>query len=555
MSESEIFIKLMKEESKIFGAKFHSIRLNPDNLNNIELDFAHIRNAQIDHFEIKNVNIDFNLTFIGCRFGNYSESGTSINGDRKFRDCFFRDSVSYYPDESIGATQFSHVRFSRGAEFKGNYQGRFEIIDSTNNMAMKLKGINFYDDFVISEGDIRGEIHASNASFHKSFTIEKIDFPLRVVIDSCDISQIRCVPDGGLPSLVDIRNGTEISKGGLNIPEDGSVYYDLGHSTVGDIDLDLINGAWDNYLFKSTKFNDFNLISLEDRIRKNNYEIHNFGYSLDLYTTSRIFPDGMFSRCDVIPDSLIENDTSEHPGVFPADMMFVETESGTKNSKSTSKSDFCIENNDGKTWFPADLFLDGGETADDFLLPNKNYTELTYLGYHVETYTRAKNHAQTDGIDSLVSEFFIKQKEAERAKFRSQSKHASRIQSKFRYSIKIYKNTFLRWLYKYGERPIYPVVWSGILIGACSFLYINTEIIQLETNYDSLGLFNRLIKYPSAETFIDSLYYSTVVFTSLGSGTYTPGTRFAEIVVAVESLLGAFLIALFVFTLARQVSR
>lgn len=51
------------------------------------------------------------------------------------------------------------------------------------------------------------------------------------------------------------------------------------------------------------------------------------------------------------------------------------------------------------------------------------------------------------------------------------------------------------------------------------------------------------------------LYFSIITFTTIGYGDLYPVGAWAKILVGIESLGGAILIALFIFVLGRQVAR
>lgn len=57
---------------------------------------------------------------------------------------------------------------------------------------------------------------------------------------------------------------------------------------------------------------------------------------------------------------------------------------------------------------------------------------------------------------------------------------------------------------------------------------------------------------PPISTFLTNLYFSVVIFTTLGYGDYLPGSTLMRVLISLESFLGALLIALVVYVLGRR---
>jgi uncharacterized protein YjbI with pentapeptide repeats len=136
----------------------------------------------------------------------------------------------------------------------------------------------------------------------------------------------------------------------------------------------------------------------------------------------------------------------------------------------------------------------------------------------------------------------------------------------------IQKGNFKKWItsafsnmiYGYGERPwnVVKTALAIIIIFALSFSFIglgNPEIIELKgtaihqnseniVDLVSKGLLkNNVIRY-----FPDSLYFSTITFTTLGYGDFRPLEGWGRILAGSEAFIGAFMMALFVYTFARR---
>ena len=102
---------------------------------------------------------------------------------------------------------------------------------------------------------------------------------------------------------------------------------------------------------------------------------------------------------------------------------------------------------------------------------------------------------------------------------------------------------FGRGLFGYGERPIRVLFAAALVIVGCAFYYHNSGNILYQGEPFELGVF-------------DSLYFSSITFATLGLGDFYPeaGT-IGRVVVMLESLSGACLVALFIVCLAKRFSR
>ncbi len=97
---------------------------------------------------------------------------------------------------------------------------------------------------------------------------------------------------------------------------------------------------------------------------------------------------------------------------------------------------------------------------------------------------------------------------------------------------------FQKLLHSYGERPIKVFIFALFVILGFSFLFAFFGIKDQSIN--------QIIYH-----YWTCLYYSVVTFTTLGYGDFQP-TGITRIFAAIEALIGAFLMALFVVTFARR---
>ena len=136
----------------------------------------------------------------------------------------------------------------------------------------------------------------------------------------------------------------------------------------------------------------------------------------------------------------------------------------------------------------------------------------------------------------------------------------------------ICKENFKKWIisafsnmiYGYGERPwnVIKTAVAIIIIFALSFSFIglgNPEIIELkgsaihQNSGNTVDLASKgLLKNNVIRNFPDSLYFSTITFTTLGYGDFRPLEGWGRILAGSEAFIGAFMMALFVYTFARR---
>ena len=124
---------------------------------------------------------------------------------------------------------------------------------------------------------------------------------------------------------------------------------------------------------------------------------------------------------------------------------------------------------------------------------------------------------------------------------------------------------FLNLIYGYGEKPERVFLSSIliILIFACFFINcgITSKSLDNLPKYNiikelSMGilygdLLNKCKTIP-LEQVKKCIYFSTVTFTTLGLGDFKPIENKGRIYVGSEAFIGAFMMALFVYTFARR---
>jgi len=99
---------------------------------------------------------------------------------------------------------------------------------------------------------------------------------------------------------------------------------------------------------------------------------------------------------------------------------------------------------------------------------------------------------------------------------------------------------FLNGIFGYGEQPG-KVIVSAILV-----------ILLFASFFMISGISNVGIEFNTSNNFLDCLYFSTVTFTTLGYGDFRPLEGWGRILAGSEAFVGAFMMALFVYTFARR---
>jgi len=146
-----------------------------------------------------------------------------------------------------------------------------------------------------------------------------------------------------------------------------------------------------------------------------------------------------------------------------------------------------------------------------------------------EIYLLLKNNFHSIGKYEDESWAFKKEKDMERKSYRH-----------FKSLHKWLWSCFLNGIFGYGEQPG-KVIVSAILI-----------IILFAFLFTTFGIGSFGIEQITSNNFLDCLYFSTVTFTTLGYGDFRPLEGWGRILAGSEAFIGAFMMALFVYTFARR---
>ena len=166
-----------------------------------------------------------------------------------------------------------------------------------------------------------------------------------------------------------------------------------------------------------------------------------------------------------------------------------------------------------------------------------------------QTYLEAKQGAADIGDSETGSVFFIRELRYRRRRYAAHARAAEHAAShRFDAAARWVTNGFLDVIAGYGERPQRTAALSLAVILGCALLF--PAVGGLATGSEVLSYATH---GPAAA--VDSLYFSIVTFATLGLGDVRPVGTLGRFIAASEGLVGAFLTAVFVFSLGRRVTR
>lgn len=148
-------------------------------------------------------------------------------------------------------------------------------------------------------------------------------------------------------------------------------------------------------------------------------------------------------------------------------------------------------------------------------------------------YLKAKNGASEVGAGKASAEFFREELNSRRKHHKHMFLETDSYRSKVRYAGRYISNTLLGSTSGYGERPSYVITWSIAIVAVFSVIY---AVI-------------------ADGSWLEHILFSFQSFISFIVGPPLAQALIVRVFSSVQGFLGAFLIALFVFTLTRSVHR
>lgn len=116
--------------------------------------------------------------------------------------------------------------------------------------------------------------------------------------------------------------------------------------------------------------------------------------------------------------------------------------------------------------------------------------------------------------------------------------------------------TAMKYLTKHGESVKHVLGWWVIVIGVSALLFPWIGGIKDDSDeVYALTSLSELTSFAGWNEWGLNLYFSTITFSTIGYGDLSPASPLARLLVSIESIAGALLLALLVFVLGRRVAR
>jgi uncharacterized protein YjbI with pentapeptide repeats len=366
------------------------------------------------------------------------------------------------------------------------------------------------------DGEI-GEVDFDQLSFTRSFVFERM-----TVADSMTIKPKTVAPnDFGYLSLRESR----LPRGTLAQPETGSILYDFEQTTLGNVNIDAEgNESLNEYLrFLKTDFDGFDFGAHENlKLSSNNYQLH------QLYSGAY----GDIKRYQSVLDAARTLHPAEESSPLAANGKYNEVHFDAIDR------DVLAANLAENAWKQVTETNYGDSESRQDYRPDLNPTTLE------QTYLKAKIGAAQVGDVHAGGRFFEKEYIYRRRSHWQAAVGApdgEQVRTRLRRGSEWLRSGLLAATTGYGERP-WRVVGASIgIVALFALLYQLTGVA-----------FDQTVSTTLTEDFV----FSIQSFVTLIVG---PPPRNTVLVVraasAIEAFLGAFFVALFVFTLTRKLHR
>lgn len=403
----------------------------------------------------------------------------------------------------VGTAIFKNVSIGGKVDLRRcNFEQRVSILATEFESTTSFENTSFKSDTKFEGVNFKGKTTFENAAFDESLLLDETTF--EGSIDFTDVSITSAEFEGTEMTGERPVNFTraEIADGTIWLGDDRTVY-NFTNAVIGDIELgfytDSDSSLLEHFRFHNTTFDGFNFGSHRDELSEAGWQIHT---TLDEFQFSSGNVDEVVEMLD--QSDLDDVDEAEVASLLDVDEEFVEQ--------------LLISDDLKKDWFEKGA---GGLT----------FTELE------NTYQKAKQGANDQGLNDIAAEFFIHEKRFKRHHHSQRIRAADSVFDRAYAGFNWLANLTMDATTGYGEHPRNVVFSSLSTVGLFTGIYWYLDSLSTES-----GLWEYLL-------------FSFQGFIQFIIGTSPQGGVATRLATAIEGFIGAFFIALFVFTLTRSLNR
>ena len=514
--EGTVFAKAGFNESALSDVRFRDCTVE----SSLSFSNASIRSGQFDGITASDA-IEFDGTSFTQRIGLVGvETPELVLGDT-----IFNRSVRF-EDLELGNCYATGVLFNQNCRFEAvqieheatfdhsRFHGTVSIADTTFNGGASLENTVFFQSFSMQHIEAARPVTFAEAVFQRAANIQASQFS-RLAFNDVVFEDIAGFADTTVTEQLSFT-GTELStgtfegvrgyvafsestldQGALTIPSGEFTFYDVSDSTIGDVKItaesDDISNVFRYFYIKNTTFDGFDFGRYKTELSGTNWQLH-----------STLIEE----HCTVAAHEQVTHE-------MVADAYGLETD--------------AVDAFDVSAAFRADTHPDAAKEGLVFASTSPTEMENTYM--------KAKNGASAGGDNKAAAEFFRHElKYRQRVHVRGLLDSTDRYRSRFLSGFNFVSNFIMDKVTGYGERPRNVVLTSLVTIGGFALLYRSVEAL------------------PGGSS-LEYVLFSLQNFVTFIIGTRPAAALTVRYLTAIEAFLGAFLIALFVFTLTRSVNR
>lgn len=198
-----------------------------------------------------------------------------------------------------------------------------------------------------------------------------------------------------------------------------------------------------------------------------------------------------------------------------------------------NETDFYTDKSEYARWWHRGPFSPPPRCGyDSAVIEDQNGADAD-LTKAADTYKQFEKLASDNTLPVKESSMFILRQDIQRKRHRLQRAHIQHVIALISGGV-----------FRYGESLARIFTWALLLVFGYAAAYDKLDLIVTQSGEPVSG-------------FVDALYFSTLTFTALGLGDFKPdpSIQLARALVTSQAVLGAILIAIFVFVLGRRAAR